>query len=225
MRTHRMRLGIAGTLVATLFLSAGTIALAHPYTDTYVARWQDREIFSGERRVSWGFGNMPDQGTFAMTTSRQRIIEGSEIWDLGEDFRYWDTGTDDSLVGMPRVGCWDKHVFAGIIDGSGGTLAWTRMCRAGDRMTGFVINFDREEKWYNGTGSPASDQFDLIGVAAHEFGHASGWLNHWTSSSSTLCPWTSSRHVMCPSITDGVTWWRSLKTHDFHTFSSAYNNF
>ena len=102
------------------------------------------------------------------------------------------------------------------------------------RVHSFNLRFDGQENdWYTGTDTPPSTSKDLSSATAHEFGHATGFLlrtgcspskKHWEKVDGTNGDNTSWRHTMCagwPGF-DGAAWYRTLNTHDLHTFTSRY---
>lgn len=85
--------------------------------------------------------------------------------------------------------------------------------------------------WYTGTplSFPDSRQYyDMLSVAAHEWGHAFGRITgsggdgsgHYLEQGDE-CNGTLARHVMCPTI-QLRTFVRTLQSHDTHTFDYAY---
>lgn len=84
------------------------------------------------------------------------------------------------------------------------------------------MRFDSTENWhYAKDVAPQDDESDMRSVAAHEWGHWTGWFGpvgaHF-SNEGDYC----GGHTMCPIIPDGTTFMRSLETHDIHTFNAAY---
>lgn len=77
------------------------------------------------------------------------------------------------------------------------------------------LRLDSGNNWYNGTGTPASNQTDMRSVLIHEFGHWHG-LDH-----SDFAPGTDTRTpVMSATIGDGVLR-RLLTQDDANGFQSA----
>jgi hypothetical protein len=92
----------------------------------------------------------------------------------------------------------------------------------------FLMGFDSGRKWYRGTKRPPAGQYDLAGVAAHEFGHATGWIYHFDQAPKEVpldgakCGAVVDRETMCTYPTLTRRWDRTLGTHDKETFSNAY---
>jgi hypothetical protein len=60
---------------------------------------------------------------------------------------------------------------------------------------------DKNENWYTGTGTPASNQYDAWSVITHEFGHALGLRD----TQSIYCPGNATDATMCGQIFRGTT--------------------
>jgi hypothetical protein len=73
-----------------------------------------------------------------------------------------------------------------------------------------VDSYDKNENWYTGTGTPASNQYDVWSVITHEFGHALGLRD----TQSIYCPGNATDATMCGQIFRGTTWFRSLEADD-----------
>ncbi len=122
-------------------------------------------------------------------------------------------------------------IQAAPIDGAGSTLAITWVCNvtvASRRQPAhFEIEFDTGETWYNqSAGDPPSDTIDTQAVAAHEFGHATGFSRHWDyqdGANGSLCKTGDlAKHTMCATYEGGTVRQRTLEEHDIHTFAAAY---
>ena len=107
-------------------------------------------------------------------------------------------------------------LFARNIDGAGSTIASTTSCWVNGVRTMFSITFDFSESWYTGTSTTPGTQYDLLGVATHEFGHAYGFSGHF-SELDDQCDYNSTRATMCYGSNPGDDYKRTLEAHDIHT--------
>jgi hypothetical protein len=103
-------------------------------------------------------------------------------------------------------------------DGPGNVLAVTVLSGYGYTIQSFWIRYDKDENWYTGTGTPASNQFDAWSVITHEFGHALGLRD----TQSIYCPGNATDATMCGQIFRGTTWFRSLEADDRNGVSYLY---
>ena len=104
-----------------------------------------------------------------------------------------------------------------------GPAATTYLC-GGTYLTNFTIVIDDSgSNFYTGSGTPGPGQYDLRSLMRHEFGHATGWVWHFSASDTLTCnrP-TSSIHTMCSGLDPGTTYKRSLEYYDMDTFARAY---
>jgi hypothetical protein len=103
-----------------------------------------------------------------------------------------------------------------------GVLGFTPHCEnSSGVVTRFSMSLDSNAPWYVGTGDAPSGRVDLWSVTTHEFGHATGWVGHF-SEGDAVCPDDSTRATMCPGIYPGTERQRTVSTHDVHTFVGAY---
>lgn len=105
-----------------------------------------------------------------------------------------------------------------------------------DLIENFQIVFDEDYTWYKGADYTeiGSNEYDVDGVASHEFGHVvGGWTEgtaegHYDpSTNASLCGSGVSiydRHTMCSGTGPGLqgSLRRSLETHDKDVFVLAY---
>lgn len=108
-------------------------------------------------------------------------------------------------------------------EGEGGILAVTALCATplGGVAYHFTITYDVSEPWHFGAGPIDAGTFDLQGVLAHEFGHATGWGRHFENDTGTECLATG-RHTMCSTVSPGLLDARTLEEHDIDTWQDAY---
>jgi hypothetical protein len=249
-------------VIATVVLSQGGAALAHSWSNWYWARWSDRnlcianECVNTSRNVKWRFVAKDAHGGFpAGGGMRDRIRDAAGRWnnqDTSMTF-VWDSASPEwSGFGWPNGICpafraadYQKNKVGWTdINGDGfiptEPLAEVFACRNRENdskpwaMLQFWMRVNNDAPWYSGTGSVPSGQFDLWGLATHEFGHAGGRLmggdtdgHFWDTSS--LCPGDlidgqspSGRHTMCQTVVNGGAGARSPEEHDKDTFVNAY---
>lgn len=203
-------LGLVSGLVG-----ASAAATAHPATDFYNEKWP-----SNNDNVEWRF----DQ-EFPTGNKRDRVKDGAQEWNnVGQPMKFEKLAGD--FASFPANSCPTEEqkdaVHWGGIDGSGGTLAQTFICTSGGNLFNFQIRLDQAENWHGGTTSPGPNEIDVWSVAAHEFGHGTGWRGHFSSTSSLCNANATDHHTMCPAYVLGTQYDRSLNTHDKHTFDNAY---
>jgi hypothetical protein len=216
-------------LAAVLVAAAGLLtapaapATAHTASTYYTAKWPTNT------NVEYGLNAGFPGGTF-----RDAIFDGKQDWNdvagTNEPEIFWSLA-DDILYGNYQNPCSllsgnnTNIVFWSDLDVySTSYLGLTLRCLSGSTITKTSLTIDSDRTWYTGTGSPGSLP-DLWSVAAHEFGHVTGWGPHLPTGESTTCPSpaeTSIRHTMCATVVAGTTIMRVLAPHDWHTFQAAY---
>ena len=98
---------------------------------------------------------------------------------VGAGFDTWQPSRVTYTVaaaGAPNQCGGENRVSWASIDGEGGVLAETKVCRnlVTKEIIGFSVTFDSSEEW---SSSGANSRFDLQSIAAHEAGHITG-LDH-----------------------------------------------
>lgn len=227
-----MRRSIVVDVVLAAALAAlvlGAIAAAHDASTFYTKKWK-----AGERNQNYGFHDAVPGGDF-----RDRVEDGAQKWNpLAGNMQFQRGGVNVTWT-FDSTNCHnpgDNSIHYGNIDGGPAaqeegefnTVATTTTCHYNSDvhdLYSFRIKFDEDDPWYTGTGDTPSGRYDLIAVAAHEFGHATGFgrgaaQDHFDRDS-TYCK-DSPKHTMCPTISRGYNNLRSLEEHDRHTFNNAY---
>lgn len=223
------RLGVL-TLVLALSVAVALpplAAQAHEADSYYDLYWfTDPVGLDSPRELPWAFSP-----TFE-DEAKDDAIAATEAWNehagrlvfrhVGEVAR--DPGPDS----CPLDPIDDVHVARrGPLDGpsadGGGILAIAALCAVPGTQIAqhFTVTYDRDEPWFFGDGLPARGEFDLQGILAHEFGHATGWGRHFEENTGTECL-LAQRHTMCSTVSPGTLDPRSLEPHDIDTFEDAY---
>jgi hypothetical protein len=216
-------------------------AEAHDPDLVYAMWWSeandDTVLFYNEPTVTGGF--------------LSRVRSAAQNWNglpNAGDFRFVYKGAGTYSHRCAGSTTNRNPIFAGRIDGRDGndiplpdgdfhtepddpktnTLAITVACpdtAHPGRIGRFMMKFDSAEPWYDISEQPiGSTQIDRASIAVHEFGHATGFgttdSQHFASYGS-YCQGDSAQ-TMCPFYESGSTYWRSLGTHDIHTFAAVY---
>lgn len=184
----------------------------------YGARWTP--YFCGVQ--FWFTTSVPDNG------SRDRVRNGIQQWNGQNQCMTWVEGAvhadyePNSCPGFAINGVHERNLTASYGYGAS-TVAATFVCTSGSSIQSANYAIDTAEAWWLQSGAPLSNYLDLWGVSTHEFGHAGGFSGHWNEGlDGSLCPSGTGWHVMCQGMPYGVTWQRTLKTHDQDTFNNAY---
>ena len=93
-------------------------------------------------------------------------------------------------------------------------LTW----RARGNYERMQVSIESHTRWYSGTGD--TTLMDVWGMMTHEFGHATSFSNHFGAAGD--CEYDSVHQTMCPYIRTGMEEWRTLGTHDVHTFNDQW---
>lgn len=208
----------------TVFLFLPTPASAHAATSFYA--WYSNGYVPGTDETYFVRSGFP---------SASAAIAGASVWNSAgingrePDFLYGGITTATGNADNPCNISWSA-VYWRDISGPG----TTQLCVVATG-THWILNFSISidssgTSIYTGSGTPGGTQFDLQGMLAHEFGHATGFVNQddfFNSNfleSDAACPDSSTRNTMCSgtAYVKGKTIYRTLDTHDVHTFRNAY---
>lgn len=221
MRSQRLRSTrpvVIGFLLG-LLLGVPSAASAHNAGVWYPLEWP------ADRTYSIGFLHSYLRSSGAVT----QIQAGPAPWNaISGNWFDMTRGTDDSTVtwtGDPCSTAPSNAIWVTSRSLPAGTLGVESTCGTSTSISRSVVSFDDDfsTSWYFGSSStvPAGEH-DFRSVAVHEFGHATGFSGHWTSTdASTNCS-TTARHTMCPSVQTGTSYWRTLEYHDIHVIEAAY---
>ena len=206
-------------LLAIALGVCAVMAVTAPAGAHKAARFYKTGKWATGQNVTYGF--TPSVPTGAI---RDRTVEAADTWNaLGEPMRFERAG--DYPADFDPYLChadYQNGIHVARIDGNGGTLARAMTCWYDTkRMSTFQLVYDGSESWHTGLDAPGGRQPDLLSVAVHEFGHATGFSKHF-GAGAAICTVKSTQHTMCPSHLFGSTWQRSLEKHDKHTFAAAY---
>jgi hypothetical protein len=91
-------------------------------------------------------------------------------------------------------------------------------------MHKFAITINSNKTWWDNAANGPNDVHDFGGAMTHEVGHGTGWEGHITGD-----PCNESdgfpKNTMCPEVDTVRYGFRSLETHDQHTFDDEYPDF
>jgi hypothetical protein len=234
--TRWERLAVAILAVCGMILLAPAVS-AQAHDPNMFYRTQHWAPYSN---VSFGY-----QTGFPTGEARFRVTEGKAPWTDGfsgpepnfsailADQNFGNPRLSDTPTSINALGgaCYvtNNSIHWSNLDYVGsGVIGFTRMCVTAGRVSRFTIEIDSVLptgfSWYTGTGTPGGTQVDLLSLATHEFGHATGWLGHFVNGDDVMCPADDSPtpQTMCPVLDPGETFWRTLGVDDSHTFDAAY---
>lgn len=159
-----------------------------------------------------------------------RMVEGVNTWNLAPATLHmgtpgdWAGLSEDCDLNSPG----QNGLFWTNLGGAGGDLGLTDICvypGTNQIRTVNVAIDGTEPNWHTGSGNPPADRWDLRSITTHEFGHATGFHGHWPDwGFPGLCPQSSTTQTMCTNISWylGHTYFRTLGSHDSHTFDNRY---
>jgi hypothetical protein len=211
---------------ATVATTACFTALAHGLNNYWAAFWptsgsQNEIAYDMTIGVPGGLGS----------SEHDHIAEGGKAWNQETDEILFKRSGDE-VSNFPASNC-DSHQSAIHYDEIYGTAVGTTIiCGTGSTITGFQLTLDSLVPWWWSDATVPNNYFDAQAVATHEFGHAAGgWTNgtperHFDeNNNAALCGESvpnSDYHTMCAENRKGTNHWRSLESHDRHTFTDAY---
>jgi hypothetical protein len=104
-------------------------------------------------------------------------------------------------------------------------LGQTFACYTSTTITQSTILLDDLTYWDTNGGTVPFDKIDLEGVVVHELGHATGFgilspLQHFTDADTAF---SVAEATMCATLSKGEPDWRSLNSHDSHTYLAKYD--
>lgn len=172
---------------------------------------------------------------------RGRIHEAADAWNAGTSAEPFLDTVGPGEVLSPLSVCTPQPFDLGFlisqlnflgdpnVDASTGAV--TKRCLSNGVTVRAIVAFDEDAGggtgWYSGIGEPdGTTLVDVESVAAHEIGHATGWVGHWPNTA-TNCPapgsgGTTARRTMCPTIPLDNTSMRSPTQADKNQYFAAY---
>lgn len=212
-----MTLRSSFALALALALVFTVPAAAHDPAPWITARWK-RSL-----TVPWRL-----HSTITVQAVRDRIIDGSAPWNnQGQPMSFRRLADSSRAFAMCGSAYQDNVVYRrDIADPDVLGSVYTCTFSGTNELYSFTMQIDVGRDFYLGTGTPGSSQWDLYSTAAHEFGHAAGFLTHM-SEGGVYCGMNGdgsspTRHTMCPNIPAGTRMMRTLGPHDADIFANAY---
>jgi hypothetical protein len=220
MRNLHNKWALSGLLVG-LFLGLGVPAQSHAQFTFYPNKWA--------ADTTYGFGYLA--APLNTSTARTSISSGAGAWNAvsGSWFDITSNGTVNPMViwisnycSMTAGNWMVSRDLSGL-----GAIGNASHCFSGSTLTKVIVQFDDPASWYTGSGGPLANQYGLRSVAAHEFGHATGFLpgfnnGHYQSTDAACTVADPNKNTMCAGISPGTVWHRTLGSHDIHTVEDAY---
>jgi hypothetical protein len=171
---------------------------------------------------------------------RDRFMAAQNLWDNITSRFQFVMYRDEIDDGAPRRCSADQPRRYGeqaslisyqYIDGRGRRVADTGTCtrNSDDRLEYFHTIVDTSDNIYFGRGNARDDEADMASIAAHELGHAAGWVYHYDdretrdAANEHMCRDHDGQPTMCAHLYEGTERWRNLDDHDVHTHADAYN--
>lgn len=224
----RLRVAAAAIVGAVVALIAvPNAAFGHDPSTYYLTKWPAASSVSYGLNMGFPTGQIRSSQAAAKNAWNDASFDTAEPdfwWSLVDDLYYGNAQSPCGIEGINTGALfWNNLDYIGS-----GVLGATRTCGSA-YLLNFTIAFDSAgTNWYFGTGVPASNQWDFISIATHEFGHAFGMNgplatgNHFYESD-PICPESTARETMCPGWIGaaGTVFLRSLGTHDVDTFKAA----
>ncbi|MBI3845955.1 MAG: matrixin family metalloprotease [Planctomycetes bacterium] len=203
-RHCRVSLGVVavgiGTALGALCLATGVVSAY----STFCGRWRNGTASFAVNP------NFADASAGAASAQIAAIRGGADEWTTNGNANFSWTYAGTTSIATIDVNDHVNAIYAYAADG-GSTLAETYCAsnQAGE-IVGIDMRFyDNNRTWASGT--PAGGEFDIQGVACHEFGHALG-LGHSSDPAATMYPSTSA----------GATNLRTIAADDVAGIQSIY---
>ena len=225
MSPRRIRLVVAGLLViATSLVPIGS-SDAYPAVDYFPYN-------SVVGSTAWPMGSISAQFTTSLPNSqawRDRLNEAHANWSQAATGRppvyFYTPGT----TWTPSVPCAYGDNWNGLFYGplQSGVLARTYYCRQYQHWN-FQMVFSSSVPWHTSNTPGTNVNYDLEGIATHEWAHAYGWVGDFPDGSS-LCPTPvvvgnnlAVRRTMCSPAPTGFHQQRTPEGEDYAPMNAAF---
>ncbi len=203
------------TFLAAWMLVGSSAADAHSASARYPKKWSADPTYA--------FGDL--DSPLNTSTAKSSLHFGDNPWDAVSgnwlDFG-WSGITDSSVVWLGGACSTAPSNRMWIMTYNLSSLATSNLCTSGSSILRSTIRVDDVGRvWHTSSSSSiASNARDLRSVIVHEFGHAEGFLGHFTEPDADCTG--SNRQTMCQGLPKGTIYKRTLQGHDKHTVKSAY---